>query len=81
MTPEDRAIVDELMRRMYVDLYSIVRAALATTEELTDADPQEFRALLEIYIAPRKLELEVEATHRYRMIVNPPTGPDAPRQT
>jgi hypothetical protein len=79
MTPEDKAIVDEILRRVYVDLYSIVRAALATTEDLTGAAPQNFRDLLARYMAPRKLELELEATDRYRRFVNPPIDPDAPR--
>jgi hypothetical protein len=81
MTPEDKAIVDELMRRMYVDLYSVMRATLYTAEILTEADPVEFRDMLEVYTTPRRLELEVEATHRYQMFVNPPIDPDAPRQT
>lgn len=74
MTPEDLALVDELMRRMYVDLYSVVRAALAAMSEATRTPQHDFHDLLADYMAPRRLELEVEGTHRYRMVIGaPPT--------
>jgi len=76
MTPEDREEMETLLRRMYLDLYALLRSVSLATGELTGAPPEDFWVTMTHFVLTHQLELQIEGWERFdRQILQRPDDP------
>ena len=79
MTPDDKRLIDELLRRAYADLYLQIAMTMDAAAEAAGLNLEEFQDLMASSLARRSLEIETAAHDRFRryVVAAPrPTDPD-----